>query len=132
MIPLGVVKRPIGGSALILGIIGVVFGILGVPIDIAVFPPLLWLVLIFGVFIPLLEIGLNTVKSIPTAQIASVCLITGIALNPVLGWVASIFVENFKIIEDPENDMELSRRDKVITIIIVSVTIISYFLANVL
>jgi hypothetical protein len=50
----------------------------------------------------------------------------------VLGWVASIFVENFKIIEGPENDMELSRRDKVITIIIVSVTIISYFLANVL
>ena len=131
MIPLGVVKRPIGGSSLILGIMGVAFGILGVPIDIAVFPPLLWLVLIFGVFIPLLEIGLNTVKSVATAQIASVCLITGIALNPVLGWVASIFIENFKIIKDPENNIELSRRDKIITIIIVSVTIISYFLANV-
>ncbi|MBM7581873.1 hypothetical protein JOD02_000710 [Caldicoprobacter guelmensis] len=131
MIPLGVVRRPIGGSALILGIMGLAFGFFGVPIDIAVFPPLLWVVLIFGVFMPLLEIGLNTVKSIATAQIASICLITGFAINPVLGWVAANLVENFKIIDATENNMKLSRSDKVMTIVIATATIVSYILANV-
>lgn len=67
MIPLGIVKRPIGASALILGILGASFGILGFPVDIAVFPPLLWLVLIFGVYIPLIEVGLNIIKSAASA-----------------------------------------------------------------
>lgn len=132
MIPLGVVKRPIGGSALILGIMGLTFGLFGVPIDIAVFPPLLWVVLIFGVFMPLLEIGLNTVKSIATAQIASICLITGLAINPVLGWVVANLIENFKIIGAAENNIKLSQSDKVMTTVVAVAAVISYILANVL
>lgn len=112
MIPLGVVKRPIGGSALLLGIFGVSFGILGFPIDVAVFPPLLWMVLIFGIYIPLIEVGLSSIKRAPTAQIAAICIIAGIAVNPVLGWSASIVVENFNIIKDPENERVLSARDR--------------------
>ena len=130
MIPLGVVKRPIGGSALLLGITGITFALLGFPLDIAVFPPLLWLVLIFGVFIPLLEVGLNTIKSAATAQIAAICLVAGIALNPVLGWVIAISIENFRVIKDPKDDFIMSKGNRVLTLIIVGITVISYFIAN--
>lgn len=126
MIPLGIVKRPIGASALVLGILGVSFGILGFPIDIAVFPPLLWLVLIFGVYIPLMEVGLTTIKTAASAQVAAVCIIAGIAVNPVLGWIASVFIENFKIIKDFENDRILSAKDRYITAGLVIVTVITF------
>lgn len=131
MIPLGVVKRPIGASALILGIIGASFGVLGAPIDIAVFPPLLWLVLIFGVYIPLMEVGLTTIKTVASAQAASVCIIAGIAVNPVLGWVASVFIENFNIIKDSKADRVLTPKELYITaglVIITLITLLSAYL----
>ncbi|MFZ5988925.1 MAG: DUF3360 family protein [Bacillota bacterium] len=132
MIPLGIVKRPIGASAFVLGIIGVGFGILGFPIDIAVFPPLLWLVLIFGIYIPLLEVGLSTIKTAASAQIAAVCLIAGIAVNPVLGWITSVLVENFKIIKDSESDRIVTSKDRIITIVLIIVIVIAYLSTYVL
>lgn len=132
MIPLGIVKRPIGASALILGILGVGFGILGFPIDIAVFPPLLWLVLIFGVYIPLIEVGLNTIKSTASAQVAAVCIIAGIAVNPVLGWIAAISIENFNIIKDPQSDRNLTPKERYITAALVIITLITFLSAYVL
>ena len=128
MIPLGIVKRPIGSSALLLGVLSVSFGVLGFPIDIAIFPPLLWLVLIFGIFIPLIEVGVNTVKNSASAQIAAVCIIAGIAVSPVLGWIASILVENFRIIRDPESTIILPSKDLYMTAGLVIVTIITYSL----
>lgn len=100
MIPLSIVKRPIGGSALLLGLTGIMFGLLGFPLDIAVFPPLIWLVLIFGVYMPLIEIGLHLLKSPAQAQIAGLCILIGLALNPVLGWFTAVLIENLKIIRD--------------------------------
>lgn len=132
MIPLGIVKRPIGASALLLGVLGVSFGILGFPIDIAVFPPLLWLVLIFGVYIPLIEVGLNTIQSTASAQVAAVCIIAGIALNPVLGWIASILVENFEIIKNYENKRILSAKDRYITVGLAVVTVITFLSTHIL
>jgi len=126
MIPLGIVRRPIGASAFILGVLGVLFGILGYPIDIAVFPPLLWLVLIFGVYIPLVEVGLNTVKSSASAQIAALCIVAGIAVNPVLGWVTSVFVENFGIIKDIKSNRTITKRDRYITLGLIVVTVTTY------
>ncbi len=126
MIPLGIVKRPIAASALILGLLGICFGISGFLIDIAVFPPLLWLVLIFGVYIPLIEVGLNTIKSVASAQIAAICIITGIAVNPVLGWIASVFVENFKIIKDSDSDINQSTKDRYITVGLITITIVTF------
>lgn len=130
MIPLGVVKRPIGGSALLLAVFGICFGILGFPIDIAVFPPLIWLVLIFGVFIPLVEIGINTLHSMATVKIAVICLITGIGLSPVLGWSISLLVENFKIVDNKKDDRIIPLKDKIMTAAICIITIISYIVTS--
>ncbi len=119
LIPLAVVKRPIGASALVLGILGIACGFLGYPIDVAVFPPLLWLVLIFGIYIPLLEVGISCIKNIYSAQTAAVCIVGGMAVSPVLGWILSVSIENFGIIKDPDCCRKLSRKDKTITAVLV-------------
>lgn len=126
MIPLSVVKRPIGGSALILGIFGICFGIFGFLIDISTFPPLVWLVLIFGVFVPLVEIGFSTLRNMASIQIAVICLILGIGLNPVLGWSFALLVENFNIISNQECDRVVGVKEKVITAAIFTISIFSY------
>ncbi|MCX7842247.1 MAG: DUF3360 domain-containing protein [Clostridia bacterium] len=129
MIPLSTVKRPIGSSALVLGILGILAGILGFPLDMAVYPPLLWLVLIFGVYVPLWETGLANIKNAASAQVAAVCVIAGIAANPVLGWIASIFIENFGIIKGCENGRSFSRKDLYITAVLIIITVATFLSA---
>lgn len=129
MIPLAVVKRPIGGSALFLGLFGIAFALIGFPIDISVFPPLVWLVLILGVFVPMLEIGLGTIRDAASAQVALICIILGIAINPVIGWGFAVVIENFNIIRNRKSCRNLTTRDKKITAAILLVSIMSYLLA---
>lgn len=125
MIPLSIVKRPIGGSAFLLGIIGIAFGLLGFPIDIAVFPPLLWMVLLFGVYLPLMEVGMTMLKNAASAQIASICLIGGIAVGPVVGWVLAVVVENFRFFPETEPDRIITKETRRMTLFIACITIIS-------
>jgi hypothetical protein len=129
MIPLSIVKRPIGGSALFLGIAGITFGLLGFPLDIAVFPPLIWLVLIFGVFMPLIEIGLGTLRTAAHTQIAALCLLIGLAVNPVLGWITAVLVENLKIIRDKDDLSDAASPRVLLTLAVAAVTIASYVLS---
>jgi hypothetical protein len=129
MIPLSIVKRPIGGSALLLGIIGIAFALLGFPLDVAVFPPLIWLVLIFGVFIPLVEIGLNLIKTSANAQVAGVCILLGLGINPVIGWVTAILIENFNLVKDDEREV-LNSKGKITTLLVAAVTLVSYLVSN--
>ncbi|WP_069997640.1 DUF3360 family protein [Cellulosilyticum sp. I15G10I2] len=126
MIPLATVKRPIVGSALVLGIIGILFGLLGFPIDIAVFPPLLWLVLIVGVYIPLLEVGLNAMKTVEISQVAITCIIIGIAINPIIGWVVGLLIENFNMLGPKDTAPRLSKQDKWFTLIIILIITSTY------
>lgn len=93
MIPLSIIKRPIGAAALILGVLSILSGILGFPIDIAIFPPLLWSVLIFGVFLPMLEVGIGTIKNMTHSKIAAICIVGGLAVNPLLGWILATISE---------------------------------------
>ncbi len=126
MIPLAVVKRPIGGSALFLGLFGIAFAILGFPIDLSVFPPLVWLVLIFGVFAPMMEIGLATIRDSTSANIALICIILGIAINPVIGWSFAMLIENTNLINNNTAKRTLMKKDRVLTITIFAISVIGY------
>jgi hypothetical protein len=99
MIPLGVVRRPIGASALFLGLFGLLASFLGFPLDWAVFPLLLWPVLIFGVYLPMVENGIQTLgvnkRAIPAAL---ACLVTGWMLQPVVGWILGLVIEKLQLI----------------------------------
>lgn len=130
MIPLATVKRPIGASALMLGIFGLTFGILGFPIDMAVFPPLLWMVLIFGVYVPLVEVGLANLKTSETISAAIVCIVAGIAINPVLGWAISLFAENFGFFKNSGEKKPLSKKDLFITAFFLIITVAAFLFAN--
>ncbi|MHB8963207.1 MAG: DUF3360 family protein [Saccharofermentanales bacterium] len=126
MIPLAVVKRPIGGSALLLGIFAIAFAILGFPIDLSVFPPLVWLVLILGVFAPMLEIGLRTIRNASSVRIALICIILGIAINPVIGWSVALLIENLNLIRSNNTKQALPTKSKLWTVLIFLASAITY------
>ena len=63
MIPAAIAKRPIPGGAILTGIFCVVAGILGYPMDLAMWEPVLRVALIVGVFLPLLEAGMQMVSN---------------------------------------------------------------------
>jgi hypothetical protein len=94
MIPLAVSKRPIGGSALLLGLIGILFALLGSPIDIAIFPPLVYMVLIFGVFTPMLEGGWDGAENVRTLVTAMSCIALGVIYSPTIGWGIALVLDN--------------------------------------
>jgi hypothetical protein len=129
MIPLSIVRRPIGGSAFVMGVLGIICGLTGFPLDIAVFPPLIWLVLMFGIYIPLVEVGLNILQTSEQKQIASVTLLVGLALNPVLGWVIAIIVENLNIIKSVENKKVLQTQNVKMTLIVSLLVVLTYILS---
>jgi hypothetical protein len=126
MIPLATVKRPIAGGAFILGFMGIIFGLLGFPIDIAVFQPLLWLVLIIGVYIPMLEVGLSNLLTTETVQIAILCILAGIAINPIIGWVIGMLAENFNLLGAKQANQNLSRKEKLMTVLLVFIVTCTY------
>lgn len=111
MIPLSIIRRPIAASALILGVLSVSAGLLGFPVDIAIYPPLLWSVLIFGVYVPMIEVGIGSIKERTTGKVAAVCIVAGIAVNPVVGWITATATErlykhfNGKVKKDLEESL---------------------------
>ncbi len=128
MIPLSVVRRPIGGAALFLAILCAGFAFLGFPIDLAVFPPLVWLVLLFGVFMPMLEIGSTGLKQPGAIPVILLCLVIGISLGPLPGWSAALVTENLFL--HKKSSSGLSRKDKIYSLIVLLVSMGSLLLTR--
>ena len=112
MIPLGVVRGPLRRSALWLGLFGVTAGLLGFPIDLAVFPPLLWMVLLFGIYLPLLETGLATLRTGSDRGTAAICVAVGLTVHPAAGWFVSLLVEKWHARRQQVSLPESSLREK--------------------
>ena len=83
--------------------------------------------LVLGVFAPMLEIGLGTIRDAASAHIALICIILGIAINPVIGWSFAVMIENFNIIHNRESSRNLTTRDKILTVVIFLISIMSYW-----
>lgn len=132
MIPLATVKRPLAGSAFVLGILSVCFGVMGYPIDLAIFPPLLWLVLIVGVYIPLLEVGFSMMQDPKNIQTSIACILLGFTISPIIGWVAGVLIENFNLLHTDETNRTVSFQDKCLILSLVAVIIITYVYTNVI
>jgi hypothetical protein len=118
MIPLAVSKRPIGGSALLLGLLGILFAVLGFPVDIAIFPPLVYLVLIFGVFTPMLESGWEGVSNVRMLITAISCIAMGVVFSPTIGWGSALVVENCVFAGKRDTNQRETRRNRVWSIVI--------------
>lgn len=57
----------------------------------------------------------------------ALCIILGIAVNPVIGWSFAVLIENFDIIRNRESRRNLTTRDKILTVVIFLISIMSYW-----
>ncbi|MDF2153644.1 DUF3360 family protein [Vibrio sp. CAU 1672] len=114
MIPAAIAKRPIPAGAILLGLIVMAVAILGFPMDVAVWPPVMRIALLVGVFLPLVEAGMQMVKETNDSQAAGICIFASVVTNPVLAWALTMFLDNNGLIGDKERAARLSFVDKII------------------
>jgi len=114
MIPAAIAKRPIPAGAILLGSLCIIIAILGFPMDAAVWPPVMRIALLVGVFLPLLEAGMQMIKNTKDSQSAGICIFSAAVLNPVLAWALTMLLDNNGLIGDKERAQKLSIIDKII------------------
>lgn len=114
MIPAAIAKRPIPAGSIVLGCLVMLIAILGFPMDVAVWPPVMRVALLVGVFLPLLEAGMQMIKNTKDSQSAGICIFSAAVFNPVLAWALAMLLDNNGLIGDKERAAKLSFLDKVI------------------
>ncbi|MEZ8823046.1 DUF3360 family protein [Vibrio amylolyticus] len=114
MIPAAIAKRPIPAGAILLGSLCIIVAILGFPMDVAVWPPVMRVALLVGVFLPLLEAGMQMVKDTKDSQAAGICIFGSAVVNPVLAWALTMLLDNNGLIGDKERASKLSFVDRIV------------------
>jgi hypothetical protein len=112
MIPAAIAKRPIPGGALLTGIMCIAASVIGYPMDLAMWEPVLRVALIVGVFLPLLEAGMQMIHKHKDSLSAGICIFACAFVNPVFGWATTMLLDNMGLIGDHERAKELSAKDK--------------------
>lgn len=113
MIPAGLAKRPIAAGAILTGIGCLIAALLGYPLDIAKWPPMLRVALIVGVFLPLAETGMQMIKTSHHTSGAGICILGGFLVNPVFGWSFAMLLHNTGLLGDLERVQSLSPADRI-------------------
>jgi hypothetical protein len=114
MIPAAIARRPIPAGAIATGILAITVAIAGFPMDIAVWQPVLSIALLVGVFLPLLEAGMEMVQDTKDTQSAGICIFASAIVNPVFGWALTMFLDNNGLIGDRERPKRLSIADRLV------------------
>lgn len=114
MIPAAIAKRPIPAGAILLGSLCIMVAIIGYPMDMTVWRPVMSIALLVGVFLPLLEAGLQMVKDNLSSQAAGICIFASFVANPVLAWALTMLLDNNGLIGDKERPKTLSFADRII------------------
>lgn len=114
MIPAAIAKRPIPGGALLTGIFCILTALIGYPMDLAMWKPVLHVALIVGVFLPLLEAGMQMVNKYEDSLSAGICIFACAFVNPVFGWATTMLLDNMGLIGDHKRASELSLQDRLI------------------
>ncbi len=114
MIPAAIAKRPIPGGAILTGILCVLASIFGYPMDLAMWEPVLRVALLVGVFLPLLEAGMQMVKDAKSSQSAGIVIFSSALVNPVFGWALTMLLDNMGMIGDKERGESLPLSDRLV------------------
>jgi hypothetical protein len=107
IVPAAIAKRPIAGGAILTGLLCVVAAIWGYPMDLAIWPPVLSVALMVGVFLPLLEAGMQMTREGKTTQSAAVVIFSSALVNPVFGWSLTVLLDNLGLIGCKERGRSL-------------------------
>ena len=114
MIPAAIAKRPIPGGAILTAILCVLAAVFGYPMDLAMWEPVLRIALIVGVFLPLLEAGMQMVRKHKDSLSAGTCIFACAFVNPVFGWALTMLLDNLGLIGDRERAKELTLKERLI------------------
>mgnify|MGYP005748645387 FL=1 len=98
IIPASIARRPIPAGAVLTGLFCIIAALWGYPMDLAVWPPVLSVALMVGVFIPLLEAGMQMTREGKTTQSAAIVIFSSALVNPVFGWSLTVLLDNLGII----------------------------------
>ncbi len=96
LIPLFMIKRPMRASAILMGLLGIIFSLTSLPVSILSYSPLVWSVLLFGIFIPFIVASLMNIFKADkrSTKLATVLLsLSGILINPMITWVTAVIYE---------------------------------------
>jgi len=114
MIPTAIAKRPIPAGAIITGVLCILLALSGYPMDITVWKPVMCIALLVGVFMPLLEAGIQMVKNTLGAETAGICILASAVVNPVFGWSLTMLLDNNGLIGDHKRKARLSFQDRLV------------------
>ncbi|AJP44121.1 membrane protein [Alteromonas australica] len=109
IIPASIARRPIPGGAIVTGVLCVVAALWGYPMDLAIWPPVLCVALIVGVFLPLMEAGMQMTREGKTTQSAALVVISSVLVNPVFGWSFTMLLDNLGLVGCKERAGELGK-----------------------
>jgi len=112
IVPAAIAKRPIPAGAVLTGLLCVIAAVWGYPMDLAIWPPVLSVALIVGVYLPLLEAGMQMTREGKTSQSAAIVIFSSALVNPVFGWSLTVLLDNIGIIGDKERGQKMSRTDR--------------------
>ena len=76
--------------------------------DLAAWKPVVYVALLVGVFLPLLEAGMQMVKDEKSSQAAGICVFSSVLINPVFGWALTMMLDNMGLIGDAHRGKHLS------------------------
>ncbi len=114
MIPAAIAKRPIPAGAILTGILSIIVAVAGFPMDIAVWRPVLSIALLVGVYLPLLEAGMEMTRDSKDTKAAGICIFSSAIVNPVFGWALTMFLDNTGMIADRERPGQLNIVDRLV------------------
>lgn len=99
LIPLYLVNRPMRTSVILLGIVGIISSLTIVPIQVLSYPPMVWSVLLFGIFIPFAVTAISNIfceKKVKTKAFILFSTALGIGISPVLSWMSAVIYDKSK------------------------------------
>ncbi|KJF88536.1 DUF3360 domain-containing protein [Photobacterium phosphoreum] len=112
IVPAAIAKRPIPAGALLTALFCIIASVWGYPMDLAIWQPVLCVALIVGVFVPLLEAGMEMTREGKTTQSAAIVVFSSVLVNPAFGWSLTMLLDNLGLVGCKERSSELSKMSR--------------------
>jgi hypothetical protein len=80
--------------------------------DLAIWQPVLCVAPVVGVFIPLLEAGMEMTREGKTTQTAAIVVFASALVNPAFGWSLTMLLDNLGLVGCKERSAELTNMSR--------------------
>ncbi len=118
IVPASIAKRPIPAGAVLTAFLCIITALWGYPMDLAIWQPVLSVALVVGVYVPLLEAGMEMTRKGKTTQSAAIVVFSSALVNPVFGWSLTMLLDNLGLIGDKKRSIELGFAGRVLVPVI--------------